>query len=592
MSDRQVHSSTAPAARQENVSGPIPPDSGTLSMAFTRVDVLVLIGFAVFALANFVGRWKGIVPFVFLGSDAGIVASFVAGYDSPDLFRHDVLLADFANFKYYLAMHPVLIHYLKRLIGDYGTAYISLLFFTAFLQTWGFYILGRILFRDRLWAVLLSILALCPIALPVREFWGIYDDPLPRSLFHAFLPYVLAGALKFKHSPGMWPWLMAGMGVAFYAHPVSAPPWAFALWLGMWLCLPTDWGLWKRLGYMFLVGMAFIAVVLPWVVNFALVHANSVSETVSYGAVIHIIANRVGQELLSVRLALSMWGDQLSSWPLGWYTAWALGCGLWLTWAKPEKRQDLGMFALWAVGILVVSVGLTYLEETICRVYGLRRFQMDSIRGCKYLIPLGLILSLWPLAEFSQRGAAKGPTRWLCRTLGVILVSAWTYVHPPVYFLDCARSWVAGCPIPPLTGEEAAVKEAIAAAASHTDAGSTIFPSVLPLEIRYSALRPVVYAYKDGGIFADTNLQALVEWDKVRKQLEDAEKQNLPPEKKLSRLMSLCKRTKALYLLTDIPVTGSLAAAAGSSVVWSNSRYSLVKCAKEIPDIHESRVSK
>ena len=48
-----------------------------------------------------------------------------------------------------------------------------------------------------------------------------------------------------------------------------------------------------------------------------------------------------------------------------------------------------------------------------------------------------------------------------------------------------------------------------------------ILPVVLPLETRYAALRPVVYAYKDGGIFADTNYSALLEWNKTKQELED-----------------------------------------------------------------------
>jgi hypothetical protein len=550
---------------------------------FKRVDAIVLCGFAVFTLVNFLGRWKGITPFVFLGSDAGIVSSFVAAYDKPELFRHDVLLGDFANFKYYLAIHPFAIHYLNKLMGDYGTAYMSLLLVTPFLQAAGFYLLGRVVFRARYWAVLLSIMSLCPLALPVREFWGIYDDPLPRSLFHAFLPYLLAAALYFKESPSKWPWILAGVGVAFYAHPVSAPHLAFGLWLGMWLFLPSQWPIWKRFGYMFVTGAAFVVVVTPWALNFLSVHGNAASETVSYGAVVNIIANRVGDELLSVGLALSMWRDQLSSWPLGYYVAWAAGCGFFLAWTEPGRRKDLLLIATWALGILIVAVGLTYLEETVCRLYGLRRFQMDSIRGCKYLIPLLLLLVLWPLATISGKLSARSLRNALVMGFGALLVGVWAYCHPPVYFLDSLRSLASGSLLPPVTGDETAAREAVAAVARNTAPGSRIFPVVLPLEIRYSALRPVTYAYKDGGIFADTNLNALVEWDGVRKELEDAMDLSPAPEIRLPKLVALAERTGASYLLVDFHVTDDLAKRANASVTWSNGRFALIKLDVELP---------
>ncbi len=168
-------------------------DTGSNSMRFTRVDGAILAAFALFTIGCFLGRWKGMYPFVFLGSDAGIVSSFVAAYEHPDLFKMDPLLGDFTNFRYYLALHPILIFALNKLTGDYGMAYICLLLLTVFLQCSGFYLLGIVLFRNRYWAFLLSVMALCPISLPIREFWGIFDDPLPRSLFHACLPYVSCG---------------------------------------------------------------------------------------------------------------------------------------------------------------------------------------------------------------------------------------------------------------------------------------------------------------------------------------------------------------------------------------------------------------
>lgn len=540
-------------------------------------DILIMSGFALFAFASFLGRWKGITPFVFLGSDAGIVSSFVAAYEHSDLFRGDALLSDFGNFRYYLALHPLLIIAINRLTGDYGTAYVLLLILTVFLQSSGFYLLGRILFHDRYWALLLSIMTLSPIALPIREFWGIYDDPLPRSLFHACLPFILAAAFFYKSRVAAAPWMMAALGLSFYTHPVSAPPWAFAIWLGIWTFLPANWSWYRKSGYMLLLGLIFVASVLPWMLNFWLVHDHAVSEGVQYKDVVGIIGERVGKELLDVRVALEMWWQALSSWPLSFYCAWAFCGTIVLWWARREARKEVGLIVIWASGILFVSVGLTFIEETLCRTLDLKRLQMDSIRGIKYLLPLMLLMCLWPL---SQIGANRWPSRSLKRVLtmvvGAALVAIWVFENPPLMFLDAARSWAHGSLMPSPSRPEKATMQALDAIRKNTSPRALILPLALPLEIRYSALRPVAYAYKDGGIFADTNLKSLFEWDQIKREIESIREIDREASK-LKGLLDLSSKLGAEYVLTDFPVQDSVVSSVGAELVWSNESFALLQ---------------
>ncbi len=551
-------------------------DSASPAIRFTSADGIVLAAFAIFAIGTFLGRWKGIYPFVYLGSDAGIVSSFVAAYQHPGLFRLDPLLGDFTNFRYYLALHPVLIYALNKIFSDYGTAYISLLLLTVFFQCAGFYLLGMVLFRNRYWAFLLSVLAACPIALPVREFWGVYDDPLPRSLFHACLPYLLAAAIYWRAERRVWPWLMVAVGLMFYTHPPSAPHWAFAIWLGIWAFLPATWSWFRKIAYMSMLGLIFVAAVMPWASNFLFVHDRTASEAVQYREVIGIIGQRVGQELLDVGLALRMWGAELSSWPVWLYVSWAVCASAAVLRLYPERRKDISLMAIWAAGILFVAIGLTFVEQTICRIYDLKRIQMDSIRGIKYLMPLILVLCLWPLAEISRRMVPRGLGRRLVMLAGALLVTGWAWGHPPNMFLDAARAWSKGSLIPPMSRTETAGIEALNAVRRLTPPGSKILSTVLALEIRYCALRPLVYAYKDGGIFADTNLGALLKWEKVRKEMDSA--CAIKDEKtRLARLLDLTRELGADYLLLDTSPRPGLGSSSGAKVVWSNESLALVR---------------
>ncbi len=550
-------------------------------LTFSWLDAVALCGFALFAAATFLGRWKGITPFVFLSSDAGIVSSFVAAYQHPELFRGDVLLGDFTNFRYYLAIHPLLILVINKLTGDYGLAYISLLLITVFVQCCGFYLLGLTLFRSRYWALLLVVINLAPIALPVREFWGIYDDPLPRSLFHACLPFLLAAAFRFKYEVRVWPWIMVATGLIFYTHPVSAPPWALAIWLGFWIFLPPKWGILKKFAYMFMLGLIFVVTVIPWALNLVLVHERPASAAVNYNDVVGIIADRVGAELLDVGLALTLWLKEVSSWPLWLFCLWSVTGSVVLWSRRRDLRADIKLVAVWCLGIIFVAVGLTFVEQTICRIYDLKRFQMDSIRGVKYLVPIMLLMCVWSLAGISRQFRKGSLSRISTMVLGALITVIWVYHGPPVTFIQTAKAWAHGSLTPRPSKDEVDTLQAVNAMKENTKPGSTILSLVLPLEVRYAALRPIAYAYKDGGIFADTNLGSLLEWDKIRKSIDEINSSSNLGSKLLMTL-ELAKRLNTDYVMTDFNVVPDMASSLGAKVVWSNKSYTLLSLNPEM----------
>src|SRR5437870_715799 len=208
--------------------------------AITLADGVIVLAFGLLALIFYLGRWGGAYPFVFLESDAANIAGFAAAWDHPELFQGDELLGDQRNFGIYSTIHIPLIRALAKLTGDYGTAFIFLLGPHVFIQALGFYILGRVLFQSRYWATLLAIVTMMPVWLNLGEYWGIYDDPLPRVSFQALLPYLLAGTFYWRSNPAVWPWLLGFAGALIYVHPVSAPGWILAVWLGMWAFQPVS----------------------------------------------------------------------------------------------------------------------------------------------------------------------------------------------------------------------------------------------------------------------------------------------------------------------------------------------------------------
>ena len=138
--------------------------------------------------------------------------------------RATLSLGDSNNIGIYATIHIPLIRLLDRLTGDYGLAYAWLVFPETFLQLLGFYILGRVLFKNRFWAFLLAFLtAMTVINIGLGEIWGVWRDALPRVTFQSLLPFLLALVLVWKDRPGRWPWLMIFAGLACLCPPDQCP---------------------------------------------------------------------------------------------------------------------------------------------------------------------------------------------------------------------------------------------------------------------------------------------------------------------------------------------------------------------------------
>ena len=69
--------------------------------------------------------YNGQNPYVFLGEDAANIAAFTAARENPGLFQQDALLSHLENFRFYQTVHLYFLPWLKKLTGDYGTAFIS-----------------------------------------------------------------------------------------------------------------------------------------------------------------------------------------------------------------------------------------------------------------------------------------------------------------------------------------------------------------------------------------------------------------------------------------------------------------------------------
>jgi hypothetical protein len=153
-------------------------------------DWAIIALFLLMAGLFFLGRWNGLKPFVDLQGDAAYVSSYAASLDSPEAFITDNLFNQPENFGYYVSVQVAIIRFLKGILGDIGTAYIVLLVPYILAQLAGFYVFGRLLFRNRFFAFLLAILSLLLVNTQTWDYWGVFYDPQPRMLyFPGFSPW-------------------------------------------------------------------------------------------------------------------------------------------------------------------------------------------------------------------------------------------------------------------------------------------------------------------------------------------------------------------------------------------------------------------
>jgi hypothetical protein len=318
-----------------------PPRAGIV------VDATLVLAFAAIALGCAALWWRGQVPFPFLGTDLANISSYAAALSDPERFTGDIAIGNTENFRFYVALHVPLLMWLGPRAGDFGSAALLLLPVLIFLQTTGYYVLGRGLFSRRFPAVALAMVSLGKINLTI-DYLGTYTDAEPRFLFQALLPWLLATAVRWGRSPGAWPWIMAAAGLLIYVHPVSAPSIAFATWLGLWAFRPPTTGGPLVLLRMAIAGASFLVVCLPFL--WIYLGSREYGSADDYATIAEAQRRLIGPLFFDVRLYL---GRMLESWTVWLVMAWGIAGAIAVTRLQRENREAIRFFVLWTAGILL-----------------------------------------------------------------------------------------------------------------------------------------------------------------------------------------------------------------------------------------------
>ena len=551
--------------------------TGFTSPGVSRWDWLAVLTFLAFAGLYFLGRLQANYPVVILTGDGGNVASYAAAQDHPDWFKNDPALGDSNNIGIYATIHIPLIRALNRLTGDYGLAYAWFVLPQTFLQLLGFYILGRVLFKNRFWAYLLAFLtAMTVINIGLGEIWGVWQDALPRVTFQSLLPFLLALVLVWKDRPGRWPWLMVFAGLLVYVHPVSAPAWGFAIWLSLWLLQPNSWNWRRRVLVMLGLGVLFLIPIVPYAINY--LSYNLRGQAADYTTVITVLQTYSPANLLNAPAAL---GTFLWNMTRSLLIPVALA-GFAVTWLlKKNDHTPVKVVLLWMVGLFITSILIPFGERLVEQQLHILPLETELVRCIRYFVPLFLLFWLWPLVELTPR-LVNPQARRAIIALGIVLFGFWGATNRPavgdmLQAVSCFSKARLVCTSP------RPIDDLIVALRTQTKPGEGVLffnedttNTSQTLSVRYAALRPLVYTLRDSGILGYSNRSALPGWLTTTNQMETLRAMTNPQER-LDSLVPLAVSLKADYLVVDFEVSPETLASLPVMVMMQNDGYILLK---------------
>jgi len=539
-------------------------------------DALIIVAFALFAVLYTLGRWNGVSPFIYVGSDASYISSYAAALDNPGQFTADYFLSNQAHISSYFALHIPLIRGLGRLTGSYGGAFLVLLPLAIFFKLLGFYLVGKRLLRSRGLALLLAIGTFPIVLTGAWDNWGLIGDALPRNLFEIAFPWLIYWSVAWIARPKRWYLLSLILGLLAYVHSISAGI-TFAVLTLVYLVLsPAPFG--KRLGQTALSALIFAAAAAPFAAVYAISFSSAATVPLPYADSLAILMSVYGTNHFNV---LQIAGDLVVTLSRSGILPLAL---IALVASLLTRKNLLSSAArtvtVWILGVALVSIVGPYTERLLDPWLHMVSVQMMLVRGLRYLPPLLLLFAF--LAFFD--GECKVHLRFPALSAGAaaLLIAAClgltitTNQQDPYVGREvaCLTSGHLVCP----TDTEKDAVDILAALDKYTTPTDTVL-TVPPLNvtfsnaIRYQALRPMGYSKQDVTRLNDdpAQQQAISVAMKPWNALEHADEAT-----RLQAYIDLARDVHADYLIVQLG-NFKKKALQGLEPVYSNDTYALVQ---------------
>jgi len=250
-----------------------------------------------------------------------------------------------------------------------------------------------------------------------------------------------------------------------------------------------------------------------------------------------------------------------------------------------SERGRLVQMLTWMAGIAFVTILVPMVEQSIERTFRIIPLQTELMRGMRYLVPFLFIFWFYPLAELTNRAARTGLTRTVF-AVGTLLTLSWLILNPPspmAVIPNILQCWSQGRLI---CRDETDYANALTYIRNDTPENAKFVVFLTNrwsgIEVRYLGLRPMVYAYKDRGQLAFTNLEALRTWNYYLQRENAIYSRNNSPtlEIQQQRMIDFARDAEANYLLTDFPFPPGVLTGRDVTRVYQNGTFSILEIYK------------
>lgn len=444
-------------------------------------------------------------PQIVLSGDGGNVASVVAARLYPERFALDPVFSDPDHFDFYKTVLIPVTAALATYFGDVGRSYMALSAPILLLQLFGFYLLGRRLFGGNLMPALLALSSLLPFYIFSGELWGMLAAPLTRSAYAAIFPFLLLLAFAAAGRPLHVLALMVVCGAAVYVHPVSAPSVAFGL-LAMSFFARPDGSSWARHAVaMTACGIVFLIIALPFLRAFADAFP-SMSAATDAQFSRDILRENVGPQYYDASYALAELGRSF----------WLGLIGVAIASIVLMRQQQYRMLLAFAAGLLAASFGLSLIDQVIGEFRNTGPLQIDLIRNIRFIVPVALLAIFWMFSVLATRvwrfSRIVGPlavgltvAMWMALPNPIIQSARATFLQSE--FVD-RGSLEAASEMIAILGEQS--PNTMVLPLPHRAGVEDI--QLVGLAVRYGALQPVAYTFKDMNFLSYSSSAAIEEW--------------------------------------------------------------------------------
>ena len=555
------------------------------SLKFGKIDILIIIVLLAFSLILSKNLFGGhFMDYTQLSGDAANYASFAAAQKYPELFQTDPLLGNEENFGMFtFSYHVYLTRILEPILGNFGSAFMILQLPLTFLQLYGFYLLGRELYKNRLFGFLLSILVFIFVQMNLSEFWGYVTSPIPRFSFQTCIPFILLLALKQGHNPRKWPLILSITALLTYIHAVSAPAWSIAIILSLWFMAPNSTSGSEKRKWLFLSLCLFVVILLPFSVRYF--HSTLLADqTINVSdAIQNIMTIRLPEGQIDFNAAihdfLMVLLQDIPHQILLFVSIISFGLMNFVTRNSPESKR-VAAVSMWVIGIFIGSVLFTMFDYGIAILLGRNPIQIQFIRSLRNFFPLMYIFFLWPFVLFSRKISRD---KSFAKLIGFILalvcavfVFEWGRVNgfenTPLMTLtmDCWQSGKIVCSERELLETRAEFYEKLQ---EMTPENSKILGD--DLAIRYFSLRPMAFSKKDGGVLSETNHTALLEWYRFVQSYDEIMLLKNDWQTYIDEYTAFANQVHADYLIVEKAYYAQDYYPVELTLVFSNESYSL-----------------